>query len=408
MSIYCGLISIGNEILLGKTVNTNLAWLGAELAGMGIEIKEAITVKDEADSITEALAHLWERYDIVLTTGGLGPTEDDITKSAIADFFAVDLVFDDALWERIKLMFANRGTNIPQVNRSQALVPRGFVALENKLGTAPGLHFQQNNKHFFALQGVPLEMKHVFDTQIRNILQLAYPQSQGIIQRTLHTYGIAESALAELISTQDLPQELSLAWLPQTGRVDIKITSSSMAPLSQAESLIRSRIEDKIWGVDEDTPAGVLLDLLRLKRWHLAVAESCTAGLIQAYLGAIPGASDVLLGGVVSYANRIKEDLLGVNTIQQHGAVSSETALAMVKGVQKLCASEVAISVTGIAGPDGGSTEKPVGTVHFAFAIGSKNWSKKLFLTGERQTIRHKAAEAAMLMLTRLLQDKEI
>lgn len=393
---------------MGKTVNTNLAWLGAELAGMGIEVKEAITVKDEADSIIEALAHLWERYDIVLSTGGLGPTEDDITKSTIAEFFAVDLLFDDALWKEIKLMFARRGIKIPQINRSQALVPRGFVALENKLGTAPGLHYQQHQKHFFALQGVPLEMKHVFNAQVRSVLRLAYPQSQSIIQRTLHTFAIAESALAELISTQDMPRELNLAWLPQTGRVDIKITASDVEAIAQAESLIRTRIEDKIWGVDEDTPASVLLDTMRQKSLHLSVAESCTAGLLQAYIGAVPKASDVFLGGVVSYANHIKEDLLGVNTIQQYGAVSFQTALAMVRGVQKLYNSDVAISVTGIAGPDGGSAEKPVGTVHFGFAIGSKSWHKYLFLNGERQSVRHKAAEAAMLMLTSLLQDKEI
>jgi nicotinamide-nucleotide amidase len=408
MSIHCAVISIGNEILLGKTVNSNLAWLGSELAKMGIEIKEAITIKDEAEAITEALEHFWERYDLVLSTGGLGPTEDDITKATIADYFGTELQFDDSIWDKIKLMFSQRGIDIPEINRSQAMVPQGFVALENRQGTAPGLYYHQGNKHFFALQGVPLEMMHVFDTQIRCILKAEYPAAKSIIQRTLHTFGISESALAEMISQQEMPEGLILAWLPQIGRVDLKLCADDPVQISRAEELIYSKISDKIWGKDQDTPASVLLDALRQKQLLLAVAESCTAGLLQAYIAAIPGASDVFVGGVITYANRIKRDLLGVDCIDEYGAVSAETAVAMVKGVQKLCQSDVAISITGIAGPDGGSAEKPVGTVHFAFACGEKQWQRRLILTGDRQIIRHKAAEAAMLLLYRILQDREI
>lgn len=406
MITRCAIISIGNEILLGKTVNTNLAWMGSELALMGFEVSEAIAIKDETEAIVEALDHFWTRYDVIISTGGLGPTEDDISKVAFAAYFGKELIFDEAIWTKIKQRYGQRDISIPQTNRSQAMVPAGFVALDNERGTAPSLYYREGNKHFFALQGVPLEMKHNFDVHIRSILSAAYPSAEAIIQRTLHCFGVSESAFAEKISEKELPLGINLAWLPQTGRLDLKIAGTDAASRDKAEAQISALIRDKIWGTDGDTPASVLLDLLRANQLKLAVAESCTAGLLEAYIASIPGASDSLLGGVVSYANRIKEELLGVDTIQSHGAVSPETALGMVKGVQRLFHSDVAIAVTGIAGPDGGSADKPVGTVHFAFALFDKYTHVKMFLRGDRESVRHKAAEAGILMMINILQDK--
>ncbi len=408
MNFNCAVINIGNEILLGKTVNSNLAWLGNELAGLGFEIIESLTIQDDITAITSALSCYWERYDIVITTGGLGPTEDDITKNAIATAFGKKLLFEPEIWEQIKARYSRRGIAIPQSNRSQAMVPRDFEVMENQLGTAPGLHYQQDNKHFFALQGVPLEMKHIFDRHMRSILQEAYPEARGLIQRTLHSHGISESALAEIIFERDLPQGVNLAWLPQSGRVDLKLMASDPALLAEAQAQVMAKIGDHIWGRDAESPASKLLELLSKDHLSLAVAESCTAGLLQAYLADVPGASEMLLGGVVSYANSIKEKLLNVDTIPQYGAVSAETALAMADGVQKLCESDVAIAVTGIAGPSGGSAPKPVGTVHFAFKIREQSRQIGMLIRGDRTSIRHKAAEAGMLLLIRLLQGKEI
>lgn len=407
MNIRCAIISIGNEILLGKTVNTNLSWMGYQLSLMGFEVSEAITIKDETEAITEALDHFWTRYDVVFSTGGLGPTEDDISKVAFAAYFGKELIFDEAIWAKIKQRYAPLNIRIPEINRTQAMVPEGFTALDNQRGTAPSLYYREGNKHFFALQGVPVEMKHNFDVHIRGILKDAYPEAKAIIQKTLHCFGVSESALAEIISEKELPSGVNLAWLPQTGRLDLKIAGTDSASRDKAEALISAKIVGKIWGTDGDTPASVLLNLLRAKQLKLAVAESCTAGLLQAYIASVPGASEVLLGGVVSYANRIKEDLLFVDTIETHGAVSPETALAMAQGVQKVFKSDVAIAVTGIAGPDGGSEEKPVGTVHFAFALFDKYKHVKMHLRGDRESVRHKAAEAGIILLINLLQDKD-
>ncbi len=408
MSVRAGIITIGNEILLGRTLNSNLAWLGNELTRVGIDVREALTVKDEKAEIESALKRSWERYDLVISTGGLGPTEDDVTKSAIADFFGKELDFDPEIWGEIQKSFSQRGMKIAEINRNQAMVPRGFEVLNNEMGTAPGLCFRDSSKIFFALQGVPIEMKHVYNKHIAPRLGREFADLRGINQRTLHSFGIAESALAEIIHKNDLPREVDLAWLPQSGRVDLRLISSDSKALAHAESILMDRAGEYIWGVDADSPASVLLDLLQSQNLSLAAAESCTAGLMQAYLAEVPGASKSLLGGVVSYANSLKEELLKVEDLQENSAVSEATAIAMAKGVRDLCHSDVAISITGIAGPDGGSKKKPVGTVHMAFCIKDRVFHKKLLLFGDRAGIRHKSAESAMLLLIKLLQGKEI
>ena len=408
MGISCAVITIGNEILLGRTLNSNLAWLGQKLAALGFDLKEALIVEDDSEAIKSALKRSWQSYDLIITTGGLGPTEDDVSRSAIASFFGKDLVYVPQIWEELEARFAQRGAKPALINRNQAMVPQSFSILENELGTAPGFYFKQDSKLFFALQGVPLEMKHVFDIQVRPILQDEYPEAKGYYERTMHCFGIAESSLAELLHADDLPQGVNLAWLPQTGRVDLKILSDDPHTLAQAESVIEEKAGYYIWGKDQDSPASILTKMLREQNLRIAVAESCTAGLVQAYLAEIPGASEVFLGGVVSYANSIKEEVLGLRQLSDYGAVSSETAIAMAQGVQKLCLSDVALAITGIAGPTGGTEQKPVGTVFFGFCIKDRIWHKKLLLFGDRNSIRHKAAEAAMLLLIKLLMGKEI
>lgn len=402
------IISIGNELLLGRTLNTNMAWLAAELASLGVPAEYSVTVKDESEAIGEALKHCWERFDVVITTGGLGPTDDDISKRAIADFFGVELVFDAEVWARVQAMFAARKMPTPQVNRNQALVPKGFTALRNERGTAPGLYFSQGSKRFFAFAGVPLEMKHVFETGAKPLLVEAYGLREAISQKTLHTFGISESALAEKLAGIIIPSGVNLAWLPQTGRVDLRLYGADAVAIEKAAADIRPLIAEYVWGEDSDTPVSVLSELLRKQGLTLSCAESCTGGLVQAMLTELAGASDVLLGGIVAYANEVKREVLGVTkeTLVKYGAVSEECAGEMARGIKSLTNSSTAISVTGVAGPEGGSSDKPVGTVCFGFSYLSQTQTRKQIFTGDRASIRYKAAEYALLTLARIIQGK--
>lgn len=406
MNVRSIVISIGNEILLGRTLNGNLAFLGVELSRLGIPIHRCICIKDEADEIFRALKEAWQDADVVITTGGLGPTKDDITRASLADFFGKELLFDEEVWQYIGDMFSRRGMKMPVSNRVQAMVPSGFSVLQNERGTAPGLHYCEGRKHFFALQGVPSEMKHIFSTQIAGILAEAYPEAEALVQRDLHTFNIGESALAEIVHEAELPQNLTLAWLPQTGRVDMRIYGSDLRALDEAETIIRKKAGKYIWGVDQDDPPQCLVSLLKERKLTIAIAESCTGGLLQKYLSDVAGVSEVFLGGVVSYSNEAKTSLLKVDPaiIDQYGAVSAECALAMAEGAERLFGSRVAISVTGIAGPDGGSPEKPVGTVYFGFCVAGKSFTEYKLLFGDRESIRHKAAEAAILLLYNTLK----
>jgi len=399
-------ISIGNEILLGKTLNSNLAYLASELALLGLPVEFSLTVKDEPDAIYNALLQCWQGYDVVITTGGLGPTTDDITKRVIADFFGSELVFDEAVWKQVQTLFAARHLPTPQINRNQAMVPKGFQALRNERGTAPGLFFEQEHKSFFALAGVPLEMKFVFDTQIRDILKQKYGSECAIIQRTLHSFGISESALAELIPTELIPPKVNLAWLPQTGRVDLRFWGSDEQSIETAIARVLPRIEDKIWGMDNDTPVSVLHAQFRRLGYSLSVAESCTGGLLQQMITNLAGASEFFLGGMVSYGNDLKIKALKVNqtTLEEYGAVSENCAMEMVKGIKLLTESDCAISVTGVAGPSGGTDSKPVGTVCFGFSALDLSWTLTQHFNGDRWSIRHKAAEFAILHLIKHLQ----
>jgi nicotinamide-nucleotide amidase len=399
-------ITIGNEILLGRTLNTNLAYLARELASLGVPVELSLTVRDEPGAILSALRQSWDTADIVITTGGLGPTDDDITKKQIAEFFGVGLEFDDKIWTQVRERFAARNMPTPEVNRNQALVPAGFTALKNELGTAPGLYYNQNGKLFFAFAGVPREMSHVFDTQAKPLIRQAFGAEPAIYLKTLRTFGIAESALAELLSGSTLPSGVTLAWLPQTGRVDLRFYGPDRAAVDLAAGNCLPLVAAYVWGEDDDTPAEVLHQQLRKRGMDISMAESCTGGLLQKMFTDVAGASDLYPGGVVSYANFLKENLLGVSseTLITYGAVSVECALEMVRGIKNLTHSATAISVTGVAGPDGGTIQKPVGTVSFGFSVLNQVWSTTQIFSGDRDLIRFKAAEYALLHLAKYLQ----
>ncbi|NLW18994.1 MAG: competence/damage-inducible protein A [Candidatus Cloacimonetes bacterium] len=399
-------LTIGNEILLGSTLNTNLAWLAQELAAIGLPVDFSLTVKDEPEAISQALALAWEKCDVVITTGGLGPTEDDITKNAIASFFDAELMFDPAIWEEILKRFAFRKMKVPESNRSQAMVPKNFMALKNDRGTAPGLFFEDGSKSFFAFAGVPLEMRHLFENQAKPLLLEKYGNDKQIWQHTLHTFGISESALAELLADFPKLKGVELAWLPQSGRVDLRFYGPSKIEVTESAERCHKLIEEYVWGENGDTPAQVLLEILKEKGWKLALAESCTGGWAQKMITDVPGASESFLGGVVSYANELKQALLGVNstTLMQHGAVSEKCAQEMAEGIKSLTKSQIGISVTGVAGPDGGTVDKPVGTVCFGFSDLQGTWSFTHAFNGDRESIRFKAAEYALLSLIKHLR----
>lgn len=400
------LITIGNEILLGKTVNTNLAWLASQLAKLGKPVAYEVTVADDVDQISSALRYCWQHYDLVITTGGLGPTKDDISKTVIAKFFGLELEFRAEIWQHIESLFARRGKSIPATNKSQAMVPAGFEALQNDLGTAPGLMYRKDGKAFFALPGVPLELQHLYEKHLKAHIAQAFGLNPVII-RNLHTYGISESGLAELLDQISLPPSVNLAWLPQTGRVDLRLYGTVPQDIANAEDAIRAIAGQWIWAEDCENPAQKLVESLDQKHLMISVAESCTGGLVGEMITSVAGSSKVFEGGVISYANSLKEQVLGVDpaVILQHGAVSEQTALQMVQGIRDLCNTEVGVAITGIAGPDGGSEEKPVGLVYFGFAFGEQVWVEKEVFNGNRASIRHKAAEYAIIKTIKALQE---
>ncbi|PKN73102.1 MAG: hypothetical protein CVU50_04655 [Candidatus Cloacimonetes bacterium HGW-Cloacimonetes-3] len=402
------IISIGNELLLGKTINTNMAYLGSELARLGVPAEYAVTIRDDPGAISKALGEVWNKFDIVITTGGLGPTEDDLTKAAIADFYGKELHFDEEVWQHVQSLFAKRNMHTPELNRCQAMVPDGFVPLKNERGTAPGLYYRDANKLFFALQGVPLEMRYIFENHILPIITDTVPDVKPIIQKTVHTHGVSESRLAELYKLDDLPSDVSLAWLPQTGRVDMRFYGTDEQRIEEAICLAGEKISEYIWSVDEETPASALLIALHSRGYTISLAESCTGGWVSKLITDVPGASVSYNGGVVTYSNELKHSLIGVqsSTLMENGAVSEECALEMVSGIKILTKSSHAISVTGIAGPDGGSAEKVVGTVYFGFNAEDHYWSSKQIFTGDRDSIRLKAAEFAILELLKSLQGR--
>ncbi len=404
------IITIGNEILMGKTINTNQAYLGSELGKLGIAVEYALTIKDEPNAIKKALQDTWEKFEIVITTGGLGPTEDDLTKAAITEFYGKKLHFDDTIWEHIQEIFSFRKMPLPETNRSQAMVPDDFVTLNNDLGTAPGLFYREENKMFFALPGVPSEMKHLFTSWIKEIIKNGFPDARPLYIRTLHTFGIAESRLAELFTLADLPEGVALAWLPQIGRVDLRFYGTEAKKVEAAVNKALPIIKQYVWGYDEESPAEVLLSLLGKNSYNLSIAESCTGGWVQKLITDVPGSSNSFSGGVIAYSNELKKKLLKVSetVLSSEGAVSESCAMQMAEGIKMLTDSSCAISVTGIAGPNGGTAEKPVGTVCFGFIAAEKLWSKKQFFTGDREIIRIKAADFAILTLIQHLQGRDI
>jgi nicotinamide-nucleotide amidase len=414
------LITIGDELLLGFTIDTNAAHISRVLAASGIEIVRRTTVGDEADKIAQAVREALDRTGAVITTGGLGPTSDDLTKPAIARIFGRAMKLDEAIAARLEERWRTRFPNsvFPQTNRTQAEIPEGARILVNRHGTAPGIWLEDDKGRWVAMMpGVPREMRGMLAEELLPEIRTRMKGVESVVlSGTLRTTGIAESAIAELLGPNFLgdPQSeigsLPLAYLPGVAGVDLRVTAKGMAP-ARAEKLVkeaivklRSRVEAYAYGEDDADLAAVVLDRCRALKLKLAVAESCTGGMLGERITSVPGSSDVFLGGVIAYHNDVKKTLLGVRSedLERYGAVSEEVALQMAAGVRERTGADVGVSVTGIAGPGGGTPEKPVGLVWIAIHS-SEAKARRFHVVGDRTEIRQRAAQAALEMVRRTL-----
>jgi nicotinamide-nucleotide amidase len=405
------LVTIGNELLLGFTVDTNGAEIARALSALGVEVVRRTAVPDRADDIADAVAGALRRSGAVLTTGGLGPTRDDVTKAAIAGLYGMPLEFDETVWSDVVARFARVQRAPAASNRSQAEVPRGATVLRNKWGTAPGLWLEGPPGLTIMLPGVPSEMRKLLEFEV--VPRLA-GRAAGTVVRSLlvRTTAIAESALAERMG--QIEQEiapLTLAYLPGLEGVDLRITAWGMEPveagarLRAAADLVVERAGEHAYGEGDTDLAAVMLERARRAGLSLAAAESCTGGLVGGRITDVPGSSDVFAGAVVCYSNRLKTELLGVapELIAEHGAVSEAVVKAMADGGRARMGVDLAVAVTGIAGPSGGTEEKPVGTVWFAIAAAAGVESRRVIFLGSRREIRERAAQTALFLLNRRL-----
>lgn len=404
-------VTVGTELLLGYTIDTNAAEIGRLLAGIGVSVVRRTSVADDAGAIRDAVRSALKRSGTVLITGGLGPTRDDITKHTVARIFKAPLEFDASVWQSLTDRFARLGRTPPESNRSQAMVPRGAEVLANRWGTAPGLWLEGTPGVVIMLPGVPHEMRGLLEHEVAP--RLARRAGDVVVRsRTLRTTAIPESALAERLGNiEDEVAPLTLAYLPGLEGVDLRLTSwtagAHEADLRLAVGIDRLRrlAGTYAYGEDEIDLAAEVLAAADSRKLKLAVAESCTGGLVGARLTAIPGSSSVFRGGVIAYDNAVKLAELAVpeTVLKEHGAVSEPVAAAMALGAARKFGVELALAVTGIAGPGGATPDKPVGTVCFATLVNGEVRSSTSIFPGSRSDIRARAAQLVLHLLLRRL-----
>ncbi len=376
------IITVGDEILIGQVVDSNSAWIGRQLNLIGARVERILSVGDQHEQIIAALAETLAQADVVLMTGGLGPTKDDITKKALADFFGVDMVFSEATYKRIIGIFKQLDRPLSEAHRHQCYMPANAVLLRNKMGTAPGMWFDYDGgrKVVVSMPGVPYEMEYLMQQEVIPKLRQHFP-GRPIGHRTIRTAGEGESRIAERLDDFEnhLPDGMKLAYLPNLGQVRLRLTYSAdtdaevNTALDAKAAELEALLPNIIYGRGEDELEAVLGRMLQERNLLIGTAESCTGGYIAHRISSVPGASAWFGGSIVSYSNAMKMRVLGVqeSTLQQHGAVSEATVREMVQGALETMPVDVAIAVSGIAGPGGGTPEKPVGTIWMA--IGNRN-----------------------------------
>lgn len=408
------IINIGDELLIGQVVNTNASTMSKLLTEAGMEVRKTMVVGDVHDDIWAAVDEAMHQSDAVLVTGGLGPTKDDITKKLLSEYFNSELVENKMALENVKRIFESRGYELTPVNQAQALVPRCCEVLNNDLGTAPCMWFCRDNKVLVSLPGVPFEMEWLMRNRVIPKLQEAF-KTDIILTKNILVQGIGESFLSDLIEPWELslPENVKLAYLPVAGLTKLRLTYRSnrnnLSNLNNLTEGLYTLAGQYIVGEDCETLDELVHKTLIEKGLTLATAESCTGGNIARLLTAQAGASAYFKGGVVAYSNEVKENALGVkhSTLETHGAVSEETVREMVEGVRERLGTDLAIATTGIAGPDGGTKEKPVGTVWIAVANANGTEAKLLqFGANRRQQNIDRSTNQAFAMLIRLICQK--
>lgn len=410
MNIKAELLTIGDEILYGQIVDTNSQWMSVELSQVGIKVVRKTTVGDQEDEILAAFAEAEKRADVVLITGGLGPTNDDLTKPCLAKFFDCEMSIHEEALADVTSFFKSRGRELTEINKLQASLPVCCEKITNTMGTAPGMWFHQKGKVFVSMPGVPHEMKRMMTDLVIPKLKQTF-QTPTIYHRVIRTAGIGESFLAEKIKDWEnsLPAHIKLAYLPGLGDVKLRLTAIGENPIEIEKEInelvvsLQERAGQFIYGYGEDPLEVVIGNTLREKKLTLAVAESCTGGYLTHLITSVPGSSEYFLGSIIPYAYEIKMRQLGVKpeTLEQHGAVSEETIIEMANLVRAKFNTDIGVATSGIAGPGGATPEKPVGTVWIAYSDKHHTVARKLQLSKDR-LINIKLASNAVLNLIRL------
>lgn len=408
-------ITVGDELLIGQVVNTNQAFIGEKLSAIGVDTRVMTTVGDDMEEILGAFRRAWESSTVVIVTGGLGPTHDDITRNALCRFFETDCVSDPSVRKHIEELLASRNLPWNPAAEDQTMVPRAATVFANPVGTAPGLRVSRGGKHFFVLPGVPYEMEAMIDG---SVIPFLAPLAGGAVirHRTLRTTGIPESFLAQKLGDLDeILRGQSLAFLPSLTGVRLRVTvhagdaADADRQAAAIEDRIKAKVAEYIYGIDDEELEEVIGRLLTLQGKTIAVAESCTGGLLAHRITNVSGSSAYFERGVIAYSNASKTALLGVpaDLIAAHGAVSKEVAAAMADGIRRGAGASIGVSTTGIAGPTGGTAQKPVGLVWIGYADNAGSLAVKFNLGEGRARVKERASQAALeIVRRRLLKDR--
>ncbi|MGE4357789.1 MAG: competence/damage-inducible protein A [Candidatus Omnitrophota bacterium] len=402
------IISIGTELLLGQIINTNASYLSAKLASLGIDVYFQSTVGDNPERLSYLIKQAKKRSNIIITTGGLGPTLDDITLETIARVFKCKLILRNEILSQIEKHFEKQGLKMPEINKRQAYLPANSYILPNKVGTAPGFILEKNKKILIALPGPPAELIPMFEKRVIPFLKSKFGLKDIIFIRTIKLTGLPESAIAERIKDiLELKPPLTVGIYAHPHQIELKITAKAktrkeaLQKISEIEKSIKKRLGEYIFGKDRETLEEIVGKLLIKKKKTLAIAESCTGGLIANRITNVPGSSRYFKLGIIAYANEEKTKLLKIpqEILKKHGAVSREVAGMMANNVREIAKADLGIGVTGIAGPGGGSPEKPVGLVYLALSTEDKTEVKECRFTGDRLTIKLKTSQTALEMI---------
>ena len=407
------IITIGDEILIGQIIDTNSAWMTAELSRAGFEVIAVTSVGDNAHHIRQSIDIGFERADVLLLSGGIGPTKDDITKNTLCEYFNTPLIFSNEVLENIHQIFAHKNYKLNELTKNQAFVPEHCTVIQNRTGTAPIVWFDKNNKILVSMPGVPFEMKTTMQTEIIPRLQKRFP-TDIFLKQTFLLSGITESALAMLLVDfeNQLPDNFSLAYLPAYGLIRLRLSTRGAHKTKEFErqcNLLRKTVDSLLIEITESSIEALLGSLLKKRNLTLSTAESCTGGNVAHKITLIPGASNYFKGAVVSYSNEIKSNLLGIDpaVIEQYGAVSKEVVELMAENCVYKLQTDCGIAISGIAGPEGGTPDKPVGTVWICTVTPNEKITQKYQLGTAREENINRATNMAILQLIKILNNNE-